>query len=92
MSVSRRNFVAFCGLAAGGAVFSTTAKNGVENALAPNDPDEGQFTGYAPAPEFTVDAQTGELTLGKNQQVSYSVCMDCTTLCGVRVRLDKETG
>jgi len=47
--------------------------------------------GASLAPEYTVDAR-GALTVNPGQQVSYSMCMGCTTFCGVRVRVDKASG
>ncbi|WP_116133795.1 molybdopterin dinucleotide binding domain-containing protein [Tropicimonas sp. IMCC34043] len=49
----------------------------------------GNLTGNAPAPEFSVDAATGDIELNPDQAVSYTMCIGCTTLCGVRVRVDK---
>ncbi len=48
--------------------------------------------GASLAPEYTVDPTTGALSLNPDQQVSYSMCMGCTTFCGVRVRIDKKRG
>ncbi|CAM3891450.1 molybdopterin dinucleotide binding domain-containing protein [Vreelandella rituensis] len=42
-------------------------------------------------PEYTVDPQSGELTLNPDQRVAFTVCYGCTTKCGVRVRVDKAT-
>lgn len=42
-------------------------------------------------PEYVVDTD-GKLKVDPNQQVSYTMCMGCTTFCGVRVRIDKRTG
>ena len=41
-------------------------------------------------PEYTVDGTTGELTLNPNQRTAFTVCYGCTTLCGVRVRIDNK--
>ncbi len=43
-------------------------------------------------PEYVVDAKSGTVTLDPDQQVSYTMCMGCTTFCGVRVRVDKKSG
>ena len=48
------------------------------------------LTGFAPDPEFTIDPETGDLTPNPDQAVSYTMCIGCTTLCGVRVRVDKK--
>lgn len=42
-------------------------------------------------PEYRVDGITGELTLNPNQRTAFTVCYGCTTLCGVRVRIDKQS-
>ncbi|RYH06794.1 molybdopterin dinucleotide binding domain-containing protein [Tropicimonas sp. IMCC6043] len=49
------------------------------------------ITGNSAAPEFTVTPD-GDVELNPNQQVSYTMCIGCTTMCGVRVRIDKEKG
>ncbi|SOD90969.1 molybdopterin dinucleotide binding domain-containing protein [Caenispirillum bisanense] len=54
---------------------------------APRDPR----TFNAPKPEFTVDAATGALTPNPDQQVAFTMCQACNTMCGVRVRTDKAT-
>ncbi|WP_319530238.1 molybdopterin-dependent oxidoreductase [uncultured Cohaesibacter sp.] len=46
-------------------------------------------TGNAPAPEYTV-AANGDIELNPDQAVSYAMCIGCTTMCGVRVRVDKK--
>lgn len=53
----------------------------------PND----RIHGNSFAPEYQVDSQTGELTLNPNQRTAFTVCYGCTTLCGVRVRVDNNT-
>lgn len=47
--------------------------------------------GNAPKPEFQVDPATGDLTPNPDQRIAFTVCYGCTTKCGVRVRIDKET-
>lgn len=46
------------------------------------------LTGNAPEPEYTV-AANGNIELNPDQAVSYAMCIGCTTMCGVRVRVDK---
>ncbi|SCZ62764.1 molybdopterin dinucleotide binding domain-containing protein [Thiohalomonas denitrificans] len=92
MSKNRRQFIKGLGavgaLAAFGLGYSHTADQFLKGFLdrtRANDP----FAGNAPQPEYRVDAVTGQVRLNPAQQVSYTVCMGCTTLCGVRVRIDK---
>ena len=94
MSTSRRKFLKSAtitgALAAFGFGYSNTAHKilkGVIAAEKPNDP----ISGNAAAPEFTVDPITGKLTPNPDQVVSYTMCMGCTTVCGVRVRIDRNT-
>ena len=47
------------------------------------------LTGFAPEPEFRLDAETGDLIPHPDQAVSYTMCIGCTTMCGVRVRVDR---
>jgi len=49
------------------------------------------LTGKAADPEFSVDPVTGDLAVNPEQAVSYTQCIGCTTMCGVRVRVDKTT-
>lgn len=52
----------------------------------PND----RIHGNSLTPEYSVDSQTGELTLNPDQRTAFTVCYGCTTLCGVRVRIDNN--
>nr|WP_299246045.1 molybdopterin dinucleotide binding domain-containing protein [uncultured Halomonas sp.] len=47
--------------------------------------------GNALAPEYHVDAKSGELTLNRDQRTAFTICYGCTTKCGVRVRVDNNT-
>ncbi|SHE45097.1 tetrathionate reductase subunit A [Modicisalibacter ilicicola DSM 19980] len=51
-----------------------------------------QIYGNALAPEYTVDATSGELTLNPDQRTAFTICYGCTTKCGVRVRIDDKNG
>lgn len=53
----------------------------------PND----RIHGNSLEPEYRVDSQTGALTLNPNQRTAFTVCYGCTTLCGVRVRVDNHS-
>ncbi len=79
------------GLTAFAAGFSTTAGRIVDHALGKDKPKE-RLHGNSLAPEFSINPATGALSINPDQQVSYTMCLGCTTLCGVRVRIDKKTG
>ena len=94
MTTSRRHFLkqasAVGALAAFGFGYSHTAHNMLKGALGEGKP-RNNITGNAPAPEFTVDPKTGELKANPDQLVAYTMCMGCTTVCGVRVRIDNKS-
>ncbi|MDR0238900.1 MAG: tetrathionate reductase subunit TtrA [Deltaproteobacteria bacterium] len=92
MKLSRREIIAACGLAAGAAGLSGTVGKIVRECASSDKAEGDKISGLAPEPEFVVDKETGDVSLNPGQQVSYTVCMGCTTLCGVRVRADKATG
>ncbi|THF63351.1 molybdopterin dinucleotide binding domain-containing protein [Pseudothauera rhizosphaerae] len=91
MKIQRRDVIAAGGLAAFAAGFSQTLGRMADAFAGPAD-GRHQHYGAGLEPEFRVDPATGELTPNPDQQVSYTGCMGCTTLCGVRVRIDKATG
>jgi tetrathionate reductase subunit A len=86
----RRQLLAAGGLAAFAAGYSETAGRVVGKLLGRDTPKH-RTAGNAPEPEYRVDAQ-GRIELNPAQQVSYTVCLGCTTMCGVRVRLDRASG
>lgn len=45
----------------------------------------------AHAPEYRVDAETGDLVMNPDQQTAFTMCQGCNTMCGLRVRSDKAT-
>lgn len=91
MKLERREMIALGGLAAFVAGFSTTLGRMASNFVGPKEPAH-KVHGRSPEPEFSVNPASGELRANPLQQVSYTACLGCTTLCGVRVRVDKETG
>ncbi|MFZ3040830.1 MAG: tetrathionate reductase subunit A [Thiobacillus sp.] len=88
---TRRKILAAGGLIAFGAGFSATAKR-MFSPLFDRDPPKNQFHGASLEPEFNIDPLTGALKVNPAQQVSYTMCYGCTTLCGVRVRIDRASG
>ena len=91
MKFDRRHVLGVGGAAAFAAGFSQTLGRMAHAVVAP-DPHADATYGHAAAPEFSVDPATGALQLNPQQQVSYTACLGCTTMCGVRVRIDKVTG
>lgn len=91
MKISRRRQVlAAGGVAAFAAGFSETAGRMVGKLMGEDKPRH-RTAGNAPQPEFSVDA-SGKVSVNTAQQVSYTTCLGCTTMCGVRVRIDRESG
>ena len=86
----RRQVLALGGLAAFAAGYSETAGRMVGKLLGKDAPGH-RTAGDAPAPEFRVDSR-GNLDINPAQQVSYTTCLGCTTMCGVRVRLERASG
>lgn len=93
MTTSRRNFLkgaaAAGGLTAFGFGYSHTAHQLLRGAWAGDKPAH-PISGKAPRPEFTIDPQTGEFKANPDQYMAYTMCEGCTTMCGVRVRIDKQ--
>lgn len=94
MTTSRRNFLkgtaAVGGLTAFGFGYSHTAEKMLRGLWSGDHPADA-ISGKAAKPEFTVDPVTGQLTPNPEQVLSYTMCMGCTTVCGVRVRIDKAS-
>lgn len=95
MSVSRRTLLkataATGALTAFAAGYAETGHKMARGAWAGEKPADSIF-GDAPQPEFRVDPQSGALTPTPGQSVANVACLGCTSLCGVRVRVDKATG
>ncbi len=91
MNISkRRQVLALGGLTAFVAGYSETAGRMVGKLMGKDAPKH-KTAGNAPAPEFRV-GPNGQLDINPEQQVSYTTCLGCTTMCGVRVRIDQKTG
>lgn len=91
--IDRRDALKAGGAAAGLAAFAAGyAETGVKvlegalESLAPHGPAPN-IHGRSLAPEFHVDPATGAVTPSEGQQVGFTMCMGCTTFCGVRVRV-----
>lgn len=77
------------GLAAFGVGYTETVQKIIHGKWAGEVPRKA-LTGNSLAPEFKIDPKTGDVALNPDQAVSYTMCIGCTTLCGVRVRVDKK--
>lgn len=91
---TRRNILkgaaAVGALATFGAGYAETARKLARGKWAGAVPDAA-LTGNSVAAEFSVDPETGDLALNPDQRVCYTMCIGCTTMCGVRVRVDQKT-
>ncbi|WP_313136512.1 molybdopterin dinucleotide binding domain-containing protein [Paracoccus jeotgali] len=76
-------------LATFGAGYADTARNLVKGKWAGAVPASA-LTGNSQAPEFSIDPVTGDLELNPDIAVSYAMCIGCTTMCGVRVKIDRK--
>jgi tetrathionate reductase subunit A len=95
MEDKRRSFLRKAAIGGGLTAFaagsSTTAARMLDHVLGKDKPKQ-RLNGNSLAPEFSVNPATGALSINPDQQVSYTMCLGCTTLCGVRVRIDKKSG
>lgn len=93
MSITRRLLLktsaAGAALVAFAGGFSESGRKLVRGAWAGERPDHA-ISGNAPKPEFRVDPTTGDIEPTPGQIVANVACLGCTTLCGVRVRVDTE--
>ena len=89
---SRRNMLkagaAVGGTAAFAAGFSETGERMLHSLVSPAH--ARGVDGNSLKPEMRID-EKGALQLDPSQRVSYTMCMGCTTQCGVRVRIDNAT-
>ncbi|OCC16394.1 Tetrathionate reductase subunit A [Dissulfuribacter thermophilus] len=95
MKVSRRNLLKGIGAAGALGVFSAGYKGPLQYITRgwwAGERPRNALSGNAPEPEFRVDSKTGKVIVNPDQYVANTVCVGCTSLCGVRVRVDKKTG
>lgn len=89
-NTNRRDFLkagaAAGGLAAFAVGFSETGTRAAQSWF--GDKKTNGVHGRSLEPEMRIGAD-GKLELNPNQQISYAMCLGCTTQCGVRVRIDK---
>ncbi len=97
MTTTRRKFIQGAAAVGGGAAFAVgythTGEALVKGLLKGTSGKQTHSTlyGNAPEPEFSVDPASGELTLNPKQQVALTMCLGCNTMCGVRVRYEKDS-
>ncbi|GAA6200507.1 molybdopterin dinucleotide binding domain-containing protein [Aquicoccus sp. SU-CL01552] len=90
---NRRNILK--GVAAAGALgtfgagYADTVKKLAKGKWSGETPRNQHLTGNSVPPEFAIDPVTGDVTPNPDQAMSYTMCIGCTTMCGVRVRVDK---
>ena len=91
---NRRNILK--GAAAAGALgtfgvgYADTVKKLAKGKWSGETPRNQHLTGNSIPPEFSIDPATGDVTPNPDQAMSYTMCIGCTTMCGVRVRVDKK--
>ncbi|SDK42359.1 molybdopterin dinucleotide binding domain-containing protein [Billgrantia gudaonensis] len=93
---SRRRFMKGAVAAGGAATFAAgysdpLLKMGKGLSGSAGEKPEHRIHGNSLTPEYSVDPESGELTLNPDQRVAFTVCYGCTTKCGVRVRVDNAT-
>ncbi|MDT8453248.1 MAG: molybdopterin-dependent oxidoreductase, partial [Gammaproteobacteria bacterium] len=96
MDKSRRRFMKGTVAAGGAATFvagysDPLIKMGKGVTGSAGEKPNHRIHGNSLAPEYSVDPQSGELTLNPDQRVAFTVCYGCTTKCGVRVRVDNAS-
>lgn len=94
MKIKRRDFVKGLGAAGALGVFaagSATTLKAVSNGWWAGEKPVNLLAGNALAPEYSVDLKTGKMTANPDQYVANGLCTGCTTLCGIRARIDRRT-
>jgi len=88
-----KSAVALGGITAFAAGFTETASKAYQGLMkgTAGEKPHNNVTGNAPEPEYKVNAE-GKLELNPDQQVSFTMCQGCNTMCGLRIRTDKKTG
>ena len=95
---TRRNLLkgaaALGGLAAFAAGYAETAARAVKGLTSGTDGQRprDRIAGNAFPPEYTVDPESGELRINPAQQIAFTMCQGCNTMCGLRIRYDRKSG
>ena len=82
------------GLAAFAVGYEETARRVAEGVVESLESKAGapNINGHSLPPEAVVDPATGAVNPNPEQYVANTMCLGCTTLCGVRVRVDRASG
>ena len=93
MKQSRRKFLKITGLAtaAGAAVGYSDTLTAAARLSRRGNPAPDAIYGNAPAPEARIAAD-GQVVTNDDFTVASTVCIGCTTQCGVRVKVDNKSG
>ena len=94
MKIKRRDFVKGLGAVGALGVFtagSASTLKAVSNGWWAGEKPINLLAGNALPPEYSVDPATGKVTANPEQYVANGVCTGCTSLCGIRARVDRLT-
>lgn len=95
MKVNRRDVLKAAGalgsLALFGLGYQETLRGIAKGWWAGEQPPDA-ISGNAPPTEVQVNRESGQVTPNPDQYVANTVCVGCTSLCGVRVRVDRNSG
>lgn len=92
MSITRRDILKGLGAAGALSVFAAGYEPVLKSIVSGVAPSDGAPSSGPLAPEAVVDKATGQVTLNPDQYLAGSICVGCTSICGVRVRVDRKTG
>ncbi len=94
MKIKRRDFVKGLGAAGALGVFaagSASTLKAVSNGWWAGEKPVNLLAGNALPPECYVNLKTGKVTANPDQYVANGLCTGCTSLCGIRARVDRRT-
>ncbi len=94
MKIKRRDFVKGLGAAGALSVFaagSAPTLKAVANGWWAGEKPLDRIAGNALPPEYSVDPATGKVVANPDQFVANALCNGCTSLCGIRARVDRTS-
>jgi tetrathionate reductase subunit A len=94
MKITRRDFVKGLGAAGALGIFaagSASTLKAVSNGWWAGEKPTNLLAGNALLPECSVDLKTGKVTANPDQYLANGLCTGCTTLCGIRARVDRRS-
>jgi tetrathionate reductase subunit A len=92
---SRRDMLKLAAAASSFSLFGiayTSTLKGIMGGWWAGEQPENSLSGNALIPEYRVDLSTGVVSPNKDQYLANTTCVGCTSLCGVRVRVDARSG